>query len=159
MKTDTPSTSFEVISINTVGSMRVDKFVFAYPMQSKGYVTIATTLVNQFIMKFGIFKVLRSDRGTEFLNALMNEICEQLNVEQVFSTPYHHETIGAFERNHRVLNEDMLSFTEENEWHKWVPFYVFVYNVTPLTEYSPYELIFGKLAYLPTDTIRNRPVK
>ena len=53
----------------------------------------------------------------------------------------------------------MLSFNEEHEWHKWVPFYVFAYNVTPgETGYSPYELIFGKLAYLPTDTVRNRPV-
>ena len=40
---------------------------------------------------------------------------------------------------------------------KWIPYYTFAYNTTPHidTNYSPYELIFGRLAALPTDKIQN----
>ena len=91
----------------------------------------------------------------------MEQICKLLNIKQIFSTPYHHETIGALERNHRVLNEYMLLFAENNDWHKWVPFYMFAYNVTPHvdTRFTTYELIFGKFAYLLTDLINdNEPI-
>ena len=49
----------------------------------------------------------------------------------------------------------MLSFVENDEWEKCIPYFSFAYNTTPHidTGYSPYELIFVKLAKLPTDKI------
>lgn len=89
----------------------------------------------------------------------MKEICEMLKIEQKFSTPYHHETLGTIERNHRVLNEYFLSFVTDDNWEQWIPYYTFAYNITPHvdTNYSPFELIFGKIPSLPGDDVANHP--
>lgn len=168
--TDTPGTSFEVISIDTVGPLRLSnynryiltiqceltKYVVAFPMETKEAKTVAKTLVEQFILKYGNFKILKSDKGTEFTNELMSEICNLLDIKQIFSAPYHHETLGSIERNHRVLNEFLLNFCKNNDWDNWVQYFTFAYNTTPHvdTNYTPYELVFGKLPYLPNDEIR-----
>ena len=59
-------------------------------------------------------------------------------------------TITSLERNHCVLNEYLLNFVDDYEWDKWIPYYAFAYNTTPHVnnDYSPYELIFGKLPTL-----------
>ena len=92
-------------------------------------------------MKNGNFKILKSDRGTEFTNQLLSEICNLLDIKQIFSAPYHHETLGSIERNHRVLNEFLLHFCKDDEWDFWIPYFTFAYNTTPHidTGYSPYE--------------------
>lgn len=164
IETDTPTTSFETIAIDTVGPLRLSngyryiltmqceltKYIIAHPMPSKDATTIAKTMVEQLILKHGHFKTLKSDRGTEFKNELLKEICTLLDIKQVFSTPYHHETLGVVERSHRVLNEFILNFCEDNEWDKWIPYFTFAYNITPNidTEYSPFELVYGKIAYV-----------
>ena len=170
--TDTPTTSFEIVEIDTVGPLRLSngyryiltmqcnltKYVVAYPIETKEAKNVAKTLVEQFILKYGCFKVLKSDNGTEFKNELMNEICKLLNIEQKFSAPYHHQTIGTLERNHRVMNEYMLNFVDDSNWDQWIPYYTFAYNTTPHVDnnYTPYELVFGKLTYLPIDEISHK---
>lgn len=126
--TDTPNKSFETISIDTVGPLRMSngyryiltvqceltKFVEAFPMQTKEAETVARTLVEKFILKYGCFKTIKSDKGTEFNNQLFKNICKIFSINHVMSTPFHHETLGSIERNHRVLNEYLLSFTEND---------------------------------------------
>ena len=110
------------------------------------YIFWRCTLVEQFVLKYGFFKTLKSDRGTEFNKELLKEVCNLLNINQKFPAPYHHQSIGFVDRNHRVLNEYLLSFVNDHEWDKWLPY---------CTNYSPYELIYGKLATLPTNKIWN----
>lgn len=169
--TDTPNKSFETISIDTVGPLRMSngyryiltvqceltKFVEAFPMQTKEAETVARTLVEKFILKYGCFKTIKSDKGTEFNNQLFKNICKIFSINHVMSTPFHHETLGSIERNHRVLNEYLLSFTENDNWEQYIPYYIFYYNTTPHsdTNYSPFELVFGKITTLPTETIND----
>lgn len=128
--TESPNTGFETVEIDTVGPLRISngyryilnmqceltKYVIAHPIETKDAKNIAKTLVEQFILRYGCFKNLKSDRGTEFNNELLKEICNLLNINQKFSTPYHHQSIGSIERNHRVLNEYMLNFVYVHEW-------------------------------------------
>ena len=167
--TDTPQSSFETISMDTVGPLRIcndkryiltvqcelTKYIEAIPMENKEAKTIAKALIENIILKYGNFKKIKTDLGTEFINETMKKICQTLNIEHITSTAYHHETLGSIERNHRVLNEYLLSFTKDNIWDEWIPYFVFSYNITPHTDtgYSPYELIFGKVANLPNEEI------
>lgn len=70
--------------------------------------------------------------------------------------------MGSVERNHRVLNEYLLSFTEDYNWDEWIPYYVFSYNITPHTDhtYTPFELVYGKLPSLTNDVdlSKNEPI-
>ena len=72
----------------------------------------------------------------------MNNVCTLLNIKQIFSSPYHHETIGALESNHRTLNEFLLSFVNGNERDKWISYFTFASTHVD-TSYSPYELVYG----------------
>lgn len=64
------------------------------------------------------------------------------------------------ERNHRCLNEYLRSFSNEHhdDWDGWIKFYSFVYNTTSHTDtdYTPFELIFGRKANLPQDIFKNK---
>ena len=101
--TETPNTSIETIEIeiDSVGHLRMSngcrynltlqckltKYVVAHPIETKDAKSIAKTLVEQFILKYGFFKALKSDRGTEFKNELQKVVCNLLNINQKFSAP------------------------------------------------------------------------
>lgn len=172
--TTTPSRAFEVISIDTVGPLPrtinnnrycitiqcdLTKYISIIPIENKEAKTIAKALIEKFILIYGNFLELRSDQGTEYNNEVLDQICKLLQIKQTFSTPYHPQSIGSLERNHRCLNEYLRSFTNEHQtdWDDWIKFYEFSFNTTPHTEhgYTPFELIFGKTANLPQDLLDN----
>lgn len=51
----------------------------------------------------------------------------------------------------------MLSFTNNYDWDAWIPYYTFAYNITPHTKtgYSPFELVYGRLATLPSEVVQS----
>ena len=87
--TETPTRSFNTVVIDTVGPIRptnnywyiltmqceLTKYVIACPMETKEAKSIAKALVENLILRYGLFDILKSDRGTEFTNELMREIC------------------------------------------------------------------------------------
>lgn len=169
--TETPTTSFEVVTADTVGPLRpsndfryiltlqceLTKFVEAIPIKSKDANTVAKALVDNFILRHGSFKTLKTDMGTEFINEVMKNVYILFGINHITSTPYHHETLGSIERNHRVLNEYLIAFAKEDNWHEWIPYFVFSYNTTPHSSIgiSPFELIYGKLVKLPEDSVHD----
>ena len=40
--------------------------------------------IEQFILKYEFFKRLKSDRGTEFKNEMLKEVCNLLNINPKF---------------------------------------------------------------------------
>lgn len=168
--TTTPSYPFEIISIDTIGplpksnnnnryavSIQCDltKYIVLIPVPTKEANVIAKALVNDFLLTYGSFLVLRSDQGTEYNNEIFEQICKTLQVKQKFSTAYHPQTIGSLERNHRCLNEYLRSFVNEHQsdWDDWLKFYAFNYNTTPHSDhgFTPHELVFGTKAKLPQE--------
>lgn len=167
--TETPSQSFDIISIDTLGPLRpsndfryilsiqceLSKYVIYVPLLNKEAKSIARALLEDVVLKFGSFRILKSDQGTEYLNETLSELCVLLGINQKFSTPYHHQSLGSIERNHRVMREYLLSFSEVDNWSEFLQYFAFAYNTTPHTgtNYSPFELIYGKVVKLPTDLL------
>jgi len=58
------------------------------------------------------------------------------------------------ERSHRTLAEYLRHYIneEQTDWDDWIPYAMFAYNTTPhtATAYTPFELIYGHQATLPT---------
>ena len=177
--TTTPNKAFEIISIDTVGPLPktdnnnrycitiqcdLTKYIVIIPIQNKEANTIAKALVENFILTYGHFLEMRSDQGTEYKNEILEQVCKLLQIRQNFSTPYHPESIGSLERNHRCLNEYLRIFTNEHQsdWDNWIQYYQFSYNTTPHSDhnFTPFELIFGRKANLPQDIItgNNEPI-
>ncbi|KAG7309510.1 hypothetical protein JYU34_005483 [Plutella xylostella] len=172
--TSTADTAMEKVYLDIVGPLPVDdrgfiyiltlqcdlsKFVEAYPLKAKDTVSVAQAFVQNFILKFGIPREVVSDRGTEFVSNVMKEVCKILEIKQLTSTAYHHQTIGALENTHKTLGAYLRIYCQNyaKAWSSWVPYWCFAYNNTvhSETEYTPYELVFGKKCILPSNLSGN----
>lgn len=167
--TMTPQKSFQKIVIDTIGPLPkshygnqyivtimcdLSKYLISCAVPSKEAKIIAEALFHNLYLVYGPFMELLSDCGTEYLNKILAELLQLLNIQQTHSTAYHHQTVGTVERNHRVFNEYLRSFVQDvNDWECYLRYFTFCYNTTPHTSfdmrYSPFEIVFGKSCDLP----------
>lgn len=70
---------------------------------------------------------------------------------------------GALERNHSTLADYLKHCTnkDQSDWDDWVNFCIFSYNTTihTSTKISPFELIFGTKAKLPSSITKSSEFK
>jgi len=60
----------------------------AVPLKDIQAETVAEALVNMFT-RVGVPKEILSDQGSQFLSAVMKEVCILLSLKQLVTTPYH----------------------------------------------------------------------
>jgi transposase InsO family protein len=168
--TSTATAALEKIFLDVVGPLETDvdgftyiltiqcelsKYIEAYPLRNKDTVSVARALVNNFILRYGIPKVIATDRGTEFTSSTFKEVCKLLKIEKLQSTAYHHQSLGAIENMHKHLGAFLRIYCDEHAdtWSHWLPFWCFAYNTTihSSTKYSPFELVFGKECRIPSN--------
>lgn len=168
--TTTAQSAFDKIFLDIVGPLDKDldnfsyiltlqceltKYVEAYPLVSKDSISVARAFVDNFVLRYGVPREIASDRGTEFISSTMTEVCKLLNIKQTLSCAYHHESIGALENSHKSLNSFLRIQTNNNSrnWSYWIPYWCFSYNtsVHSSTQYTPYELVFGKRCNIPSN--------
>ena len=161
--TDTPINAFDTIVVDTIGPLPksvngneyavtlicdLTKYLIAIPVQNKSAKTVAKAIFESFVLHYGPMKILLSDMGTEYKNALLNDLCNYMKTKNVTSTAYHHQTLGTIEKSHRTFNEYVRSYisTDKSDWDEWLKYFVYCFNTTPSIAhgYCPYELIFGK---------------
>jgi hypothetical protein len=170
--TTTASSAFEKLYLDIVGPLDTDtegnkyiltlqceltKYIEAYPLQRKDTISVARTLVSNFILRYGVPGAITTDRGAEFMSATMDEVCKLLKISKFSSTAYHHESIGSLENMHKHLAAFMRVQCDghPDTWGHWLPFWCFAYNTTvnTATKYSPFELVFGKKCNTPSNLI------
>lgn len=162
--TPTPQTAFDVVLVDTIGPLvksnkgntyavtlicDLTKYLVTIPLPDKKAVNIAKAIFENFVLVFGPMKELLSDRGSEYVNSILDHLCQLLNIERKTSTSYHHRTLGTVERSHRTLNEYLRSYVNDGrtDWDDWLAYFTYCYNTTPsvaIKDYCPYQLIFGK---------------
>lgn len=78
------------------------------------------------------------------MSSVFKETCQILNIKQLNSTVYHHETVGVLENDHKnfgaYLRMQIAHYS--NAWSIRLPFWCFTYNTVVHTEtkYTPFEL-------------------
>ena len=77
--------------------MIIDQFTkwlecFPIPNQSAG--TVAKSLVDGFISKFGCPSEIHTDQGKNMDGVLMQNLCELLQIAKTRTTPYHPQSNG-----------------------------------------------------------------
>ena len=80
-------------------------------------------------------------------------MAKRFRIRQFKTTLYHPQSNGSLERSHHVLKEYPKQFIENNaEWDDWIESAMFSYNksVNEGTKCTPFELVSGKLARLPS---------
>lgn len=168
--TPTPQKAFDIVIMDTIGPLQssnngnkyvvtiicdLTKYLITIPIPNKEAKTVARAIFNNFILIYGTMIQIRTDLGTEYKNETVMELFKLLGIDHKFSTAYHHQTLGTIERNHRVLNEYLRAYLNENvsDWDEYLKYFTFCYNISNNSalndKFSPYELIFAKKVNLP----------
>ena len=66
----------------------------AFPISDKSADTIISTFINHYLPVHMCPGYILLHNGTEFKNALMDQVLKQLGIERIFSAPYHHKAMA-----------------------------------------------------------------
>ena len=131
------------------------RYTILTPIKTKTAKAIAHALVTQLFCPFSTPKVLMSDNGAEFRNALLAEICSLYNVKQVFTVAYHPSSNGLVERTNRKVLDALRHVVGSlhDDWEDWLPFVGACLNnsVWESTGKTPHYILFGEDKVLPYD--------
>ena len=117
--------------------------------------TVAKVFYEHFIAVIGVPAKLLSDRGANFMSALVEELCSAFGIQKCWTTAYHAQCNGQVERFHQTLfcMIGKLSHNKKAQWEQHLPELLQAYNSTHLavTGYSQHYLMFGRHPRLPVD--------
>ena len=123
------------------------KYPYAVPVRTKTAEEISRKLWI-FITMFGPPKIMGSDKGKEFVNQLVTQLCNACGIEHKVTSAYHPQANGHTEKFNDTLINMLKKHAEENpdNWDKWLPFVLLAYRtrVHTTTGHTPFELMFGR---------------
>jgi transposase InsO family protein len=167
--TDTPGRAFDKVALDITGPYRttprgnsyiltmqdlLTKYSVYAPLQDATAENIADAFIHHFICRFGCPRSILTDQGTNFLSHLMKRMTKKFRIKQFRTTAYHPQSNGSLERSHHVLVEYLKCFVSKEEcWDDLIERANFSYNtaVHEGTGHSPHELIFGRVARIPSN--------
>ena len=118
-------------------------------------------LVEHVITQHGVREQLLSDQGSNFLSELVLNICKLLDIKKINTSGYHPQTNGLVEKFNSTLI-GMLSKSvakHGRDWDTHLPYLLFAYrtSVQSSTGDSPFFLLYGRGARIPTETVLSQP--
>ena len=131
------------------------KHVLAYVTPNHTAKTIAKFLYQGYILIFGAPARLLCDRGANFMNSIIDEMCKILSMKKLWTMPYHPQTNGLVERLHKTIMRMIrkLGKDKKADWLGHLAEIVHAYNATHsiVTGYSLHYLMFGQRPRLPVN--------
>ena len=164
------SEPFEVMGVDIVGPFPVGKGGYrflltaicmatrwpeAIPLKSVTARAVATALLEVF-SRTGIPLQIVSDQGTQFVGKVMTQLCSNLHIDKIKTTPYHPEGNGMVERMHGTLGSMLTKAAKEGHgWVEQIPFALFALRAAPNRDlgFSPFELNYGRKVRTPLDIV------
>ena len=105
-----PNEIFEVSGFKFIIDVidHFSKWYYGYLLPNKEAKNVLNK-IEQYILSFGVPKILQCDNGGEFKNSLLENYCINNNIKLIFSSPYHPQTNGACESVHKEIRKHILS--------------------------------------------------
>ena len=123
-------------------------YTIAVAIPDKKAETVCKAYRDNVYCTFGGSSRILTDNGTEFKSKEMRQICEELDIKQVFSPVYTPQANGRLEGWHRFLKSCIAKHIRgaEVEWDDLIPLAVSAYNFFPCqsSKESPFVLMFGR---------------
>ena len=127
----------------------------AFPIPNMDAGTVARILVDEIISRHGSPRTLLSDRGTNFLSSLIQEVCKIFRIQKLNSSSYRPQTQGLVERYNSTLIQSLSMYVnkDQTDWDLYIPSVLFAYRVSPsaATQETPFYLLYGRECRLPMD--------
>ncbi|XP_073768826.1 uncharacterized protein [Danio rerio] len=122
------------------------RFPEAFPLRKITASVVIKSLV-KFFSLFGLPKVVQSDRGTNFMSNLFEQVLKTLKISHRTSSAYHPESQGALERFHQTLKSMLRKYCFETgkDWDEGTPLVLFAVReaVHESLGYSPADLVYA----------------
>ena len=124
---------------------------------------IGHAIIENVISKYNIPEYIIMDQDSAFMSTLMSYLFKRLNIKIKTVSPYNHQSLQA-EHGIKSLSTILTKhLTEQGQmWPKVLPLATLAYNTfnSPnLTNYSPYELVFGRKPKIPLKPETNPDIK
>ena len=113
-------------------------------------------IVNCWISRYGTFKYLISDRHASFTSKLTQMLLQAAGVKHIKVASYHSRGNASCERMNSLVLQGLRTYGRNNSnWHEALPVIAGAYraSVNPSRGFSPFELMYGKRARLPVETL------
>jgi hypothetical protein len=125
--------------------------------------SVATFLMEEVVVKFGVFRELLTDGAPELTGKAIELLVKMLQARQTNPVPYRPQMVGLVERFHRTWKDVVATFmTEErqDDWNLWVRFAVYAYNsaVHSTAALTPNELMMGRRLRPPNELLRRTEI-
>jgi transposase InsO family protein len=134
------------------------KFIATAAITDQQAVTIRDVLWPKWFSYFGIPRSLLSDQGKNVDGNVIRELCKQLNITKLHSSPYHPEGNGSAERSIGSIKSIIRTMCQSRnisveDWDLLLDEATLAYNntVNKSTGFSPFKSMFGGSAVLPID--------
>ncbi|GFW04278.1 retrovirus-related Pol polyprotein from transposon 412 [Trichonephila clavipes] len=162
LRTPVYSQRFEVIAIDLFGPLPqtdsgkqwifivedcATKLVELFALSQASARQCSTTLIEEVFMRDGTPRRIISDNGTQFVSAVLQQICFTLNLSQNL-IPVYSPQPNPVERKNRDLKPRLAILVGEDHsnWHSKLPVIRFAMNTTvcDTTGHTPAYLLFGR---------------
>ena len=119
--------------------------------------TFGRLFVDEICCRYGVPRILLTDRGAEFNSALAKCVYRILNTTKLSSSGYHPQVCGKVERKVADVTKRLRPLINEDlsDWDRWIPRVLFGMRCAyhRATGVSPFHLLFGCDMRLPSDHI------
>jgi len=126
------------------------KWPEARPMKQARAIDVAEFIFKEIISRHGVPEIILTDRGTEFNNQWINELCKTWQTKHRLTSPYRPQTNGMVERFNRTIGECLAKLSEEKEWDQSIEAVLLAYRTKKheSTGFTPFQLVYGRQATL-----------
>ena len=131
------------------------KWPLVFPMPDQRTHRVARILVQEVIPLFGVPEALLSDRGTNLLSHLMQDLCVLLGIRKLNTTSHHPQCDGMVERFNRTLKTMLRKHASKfgMQWDQYLHGALWAYRNVPheATGEKPSFLLLGVDCRTPTE--------
>ncbi|KAG1699798.1 hypothetical protein DVH05_028586 [Phytophthora capsici] len=124
---------------------------------------IAKFLMEEVVLKFGVFRELLTDGAPELTGNVIDELVSLLQARQINPVPYRPQMVGLVDRFHRTWKDCVAVFMQDEtqkDWNLWVKFAAYAYNSAQhsTVKLSPNELMMERRLRAPNELLRRTKV-
>ena len=137
--------------------------LFTKYIETAALPSIETTIITQVFLDKIVFRHCPphrslTDRGTNFTSKLMTQLCNDLNINKVFTSSYHPQWDGFVERIYGVIMQIIAMYvaSDHKDWDTYIPSATYAHNtsISETTGDTPFFLTYGrKPVKLPDDAL------
>ena len=154
-----PAARFEHVHLDLVGPLppsngfthlltivdRFSRWPEAIPIADISTITVCRAFLFNWVSRFGLPRLITSDRGTQFTSSLWAAMSSSLGMELNTTTSFHPQSNGMVERLHRRLKEALKTRLTASDWFDQLPWVLLGLRTTVKADLdaSPADFVLG----------------